>query len=109
MSEKATQTQVLAEPGREASGESNGDMRSIWMRGLWVLLMAILFEISKVVLFVSAVVQFGWQVINKETNQPIADFGRELATWQGDAVRYMTAASQARPFPFAPWGKTEQL
>ncbi len=107
MSEKEINPQVLAEPQTGKDAHDGSDRRAIWIRGLWVLLLAALFEISKIVLFVSALVQFGWQVINKQTNRPIADFGVELAKWQGAAVRFMTGASEARPFPFAPWGKVE--
>lgn len=108
MSDNVRRAQVLPEPGREEGRQGGEGMRAIWMRGLWVLLMAVLFELSKIVLFVSAVVQFGWQVINKEKNRPIADFGVELAKWQGAAVRFMTGASEARPFPFARWGAVEK-
>ena len=79
MSDRAREPQILPEPG---SGKQD-DGKSIWLHGLWLVVMLILFEVSKVVLFVAALVQFGWRVFNQEENQPIADFGAELAAWQG--------------------------
>lgn len=83
------------------------DRRGVWMRGLWMLVLAVLFELGKVVLFVAALVQFLWLLVNRERNEPIADFGAELATWQGQVTRYLTGATEARPFPFARWGEVE--
>ena len=79
--------------------------RNIWMRGLWMLVMAILFELGKTVLAVIALVQFVWMLVNKQKNQPIADFGVELGEWQGQVTRFLTGATEARPFPFAKWGE----
>jgi len=93
----------------EDSDMDDGDTGSVWVRGLWVLLFGLMFSLSRAVLYVVALVQFGWQVVQGETNQPIADFGRALAEWQAATSRYMTAASDARPFPLASWGKVEEL
>ena len=79
--------------------------RNTWMRGLWMLIFALFFELAKTVLAVLTLVQFIWMLVNKQKNQPIADFGAELAEWQGQVTRYLTASTEARPFPFAKWGE----
>ncbi len=104
MTDHTTQAQVLPEPGASRAGGG----KALWKHGLWLLVMALLFQVSKVVLFVSALVQFGWQLFKEERNRPIADFGVELAEWQAAAARFLTGASPARPFPFAKWGEVEE-
>lgn len=104
MTDHATQAQVLPDPDTKRADGS----KAIWMHGLWLVVMAVLFQVSKVVLFVSALVQFGWQLFKHERNRPIAEFGVELAEWQAAAARFLTGASTARPFPFAKWGAVEE-
>ena len=84
------------------------DRRQVWMRGVWMLVLAVLFELGKVVLFVATLVQFLWLLFNRERNRPIADFGDQLAVWQGQVTRYLTGATEARPFPFAKWGEVDR-
>ena len=93
---------------RKAEVIGTDDRRNIWMRGLWMVVFAVLFEVGRVVLWVLAAVQFVWMLVNREKNQPIADFGAELGRWQMQASRYLTARTEARPFPFAKWGEVDQ-
>ncbi len=55
--------------------------RSVWMRGLFMLLFAILFGIGHIVLNAITVVQFFWLLIKREPNPFLSRFGQSLATW----------------------------
>jgi hypothetical protein len=52
----------------------------------------------------TTVIQFLWLVVTGEKNANVAEFGASLAKWQGGAARFLTAASEDRPFPWKRWG-----
>jgi hypothetical protein len=68
-----------------------------------VLLFAIAFGIGHLVLNAVAVLQFLWLFLAGEPNQFLRRFGRSLSTWLGDAARFMTCASDEKPFPWRQW------
>lgn len=77
--------------------------RSIWMRGLFMIIFTFFFAIAETVLFVTAVVQFFWAVFSGAPHPGIRKFGTELADWLQHVVAYQTFATEERPFPWAPW------
>ena len=83
------------------------DQPSIWMRGLVMIALGIFFAIAETLLLAMAVVQFLWVVIAKEKNIAISDFGTSLSAWIADVVRFQTFATEERPFPWAPWPKSD--
>lgn len=98
---------VLEEPGRAEDTpewEIDDEEENVWLRGLWMLILALLFELGRAILWITAVLQFLWLVFAKEKNENIADFGKDLADWLSRITLYVTGASEERPFPFAKWG-----
>ena len=75
----------------------------VWVRGLYMLLLLLAFGISQTLLCATAIAQFLWLLFAGETNSQLAQFGNSLARWVGDAARYLTCASDVKPFPWAPW------
>jgi uncharacterized protein DUF4389 len=106
--EEDVEPTVLEEPG---SGEQasevdwRDDENNVWLRGLWMLVLALLFGIGEFVLGVAAILQFLWLLFGKEKNQPIADFGKDLSDWLAKVALFQTGATDAKPFPFSKWGK----
>lgn len=68
-----------------------------------MLVFALLFELGKSVMAVGALFQFVWMLVKGERNRPIADFGADLGAWLGQVARFLTGASEDKPFPCAPW------
>lgn len=108
-SEPPPEAPVTLEPPPEARPEpppeTYGPRESPWLRGLWMLLFAILFGVAQSILGLAAVVQFLWLLIQKEKNPQIAAFGAGLARWMHDAARFLTGATEDKPFPFRPLGE----
>ena len=113
-----TEPHVLEEPGTRpetaeegpaepADWEIEEEPENPWMRGLWMLVLAILFGVGEFVLAVAAVFQFLWLVFTREKNQNIAAFGTELADWLARVARFQTGSTDKKPFPFSRWGSEE--
>ena len=77
--------------------------REVWKRGLFMLLFAAAFSIGHVILNALAVVQFLWLLFSGQPNRHLAGFGRPLAAWLGAAARFLSCASEEKPFPLQPW------
>ena len=85
-------------------GMEQSENRNIWMRGLFMIIFAILFGIAETVLLVIAIIQFFWMLFAKEKHDGLASFGVSLANWAAAVVRFQTGVSEEKPFP---WGKWE--
>ena len=106
--------QVLEEPGigpeagkEVPDWEIEQEPENPWMRGLWMVILAVLFGVGQSLLLLAAILQFLWLVFAKEKNEPIADFGKDLADWLARVALFQTGATEEKPFPFARWGASE--
>lgn len=79
------------------------DQRNIWIRGLYMLLMALILHVAGTVLFVIALIQFLIMLMNGTPNARLASFGRSLAHYFRQAVNFLTFATDEIPFPFNDW------
>lgn len=73
------------------------------MRLLWLVLIAILIGAANTVQMVLTIVQFVIMAATKgEANENIAELGNTLGNWIAKAVKYQTAASSEKPWPWTP-------
>lgn len=79
------------------------DSADIWKRGVVMVVVGILFGLAQAMMGIAAILQFLWMLIKGEKNRNIADFGGDLSKWQAKASRFLTGASEARPFPWTPF------
>ena len=77
--------------------------RDVWMRGLFMLLFIIGFTIGQWLLNLLAIVQFIWLLVARQPNQFLAHFGTTLSFWLADIGRFLTCATDDKPFPWKPW------
>ena len=89
---------------RGDDGSSFEVPEGLWMRGLMMLILALLFALAETILGVVAVVQFVWMMFTKEKNGLLMDFGHDLGEWMGAVARFQSGASEDKPFPWAKWG-----
>ncbi len=76
---------------------------NVWLRGLYMLLLALAFGVAQSLLLLTAIAQFLWLLFTGEANRQLVGFGGSLSRWLGDTARYLTCASDVKPFPWAPW------
>lgn len=77
--------------------------RNIWMRGLYMLLMALAFHVCVTVLGIVTVIQFVLALLNGTHNARLASFGRSMGNYLRQIVNFLTFATEEMPFPFGEW------
>lgn len=91
-------TNPASEPRKSTFGDT-----AVWMRGLYMLLLAFAFGVAQTLLCVTAIAQFLWLLFAGEANGQLTKFGSSLSQWLADTARFLTCASDVKPFPWAPW------
>ncbi len=81
--------------------------RNIWMRGLFMLLMAVAFHVCMTVLGIVAVIQFVLVLLNDAPNARLISFGRSMGNYLRQIVNFLTFATEEIPFPFSEWPQSE--
>lgn len=76
---------------------SSGDT---WLRGLFMVIFAVLVSFAVPILGLLSVVQFFWLLFAGEKNEGVADFGAHLSQWLADVGRFGTGISDEKPFPW---------
>jgi hypothetical protein len=80
-----------------------GDKRNIWIRALFMLLMAFVLHVCGTVLFVVTVIQFVIVLLTDMPNARLLEFGRSLGSYLRQIVNFLTFATEDIPFPFSAW------
>jgi len=75
---------------------------SLWMRLLWMVVVAILMGAAQWVLNLLGLVQLVIMATSKGApNAELAGFGKRLGVWMAKAARYQAADSEERPWPWS--------
>ena len=77
--------------------------RNIWLRGLLMILMGLVYQLAGTVLFFTAIIQFLFALVSDAPNVRLAEFGLSLGRFQSQIANFVSFASEDLPFPFADW------
>ncbi len=77
--------------------------RNIWIRGLFMLLMAIAFHVCTTVLGIVTLIQFVMTLLNDTPNIRLVSFGRSMGSYLRQIVNFLTFVTEEMPFPFSEW------
>lgn len=80
---------------------------SIWIRGLFMLMFAIVYSIAEIILFAVIVFQFFVRLTTGSLNPRLLDLGFSLTTYVYQIYLFLTFNSEERPYPFNPWPQKE--
>ncbi|HET6629582.1 MAG TPA: DUF4389 domain-containing protein [Woeseiaceae bacterium] len=86
-------------PGR-GDVESNLKSRSTWLRLLFMIVLAFIYGISRVVVGAVVVLQFLVVLFTGEVNERLRVFGKSLSIYTCQLLLYLTYNTEERPFPF---------
>ena len=74
-----------------------------WIRGLFIVVFAVIFYVTCTVLWVLVIVQFLMKVLTGNLNENLMGFSVGLTSFASQILRYITFQSEERPWPFSPW------
>jgi Domain of unknown function (DUF4389) len=87
------------EPGAGAPSRE----RSPWRRLPFLVLFIIVYELTKVLVYLVALVQFILHVATGRPNERLRSFGAGLGRYVPILIAYLTDSTDELPFPFGPW------
>ena len=91
----------IADDSRSSSDfEKNIKSRSTWLRFFFMIILAVLYGISRLVVTAVVVIQFFNVLLQGEKNESLLTFGRSLAIYSFEVVDYLTFNRDEKPFPF---------
>jgi len=77
--------------------------QNVLLHGILMLVLLLLMNFAQYVLLICAVLQFLWMAVARERNSYIAEFGVQIANWIAISARFVTGASDQKPFPWTAW------
>jgi len=91
-------------PESTTSFTSNIKSRRSWMRLFFMLVVVLLYGVSRIVTGAVVVLQFFWLLFTGGSNARLQQLGQTLATYTYQIILYLTFNTEQRPFPFdADW------
>ncbi len=93
----------------EAEHDGNDDVkhrarrRSTWIRLIYMLILAVAWTIAEVVFIAVVVLQFLARLFTGKPIENLVSFGRNLAEYMAEIVRFQTFVTEQLAFPFTPW------
>lgn len=97
---------VTPPPPTQASAAANP--RNIWMRGLWMVVMAMAFQLTSTLLCLLALVQFVLVLLSEKPNDRLCTFARSMGLYLHQIAEFVGFAREEVPFPFSDWPTTSQ-
>ena len=79
----------------------------IWMRGVFMVLFLIAYNIVEVLILLVALFQFVAVLFTGRFNETVLRLGNNLCFFALETFQYLTFNSNLRPFPFSPWPDEE--
>jgi len=83
------------------------DKRSLWLRGILMILMAMAFQVSGTLLALGAITQFVLALLNNAPNVRLIAFCHSLGLYLGQISDFVSFATEEVPFPFSVWPSSE--
>jgi hypothetical protein len=88
--------------------KENSSSSDIWLRGGFILVFALIYGISKIVIWSLVLFQFVSLLITKETNPQLRRFSKSLSVFVYQLLQYVMFNSDEKPFPFSDWPEAEE-
>jgi len=84
--------------------------KDTWMRFVYMVVICAAFYLSIMLTFATAIFQFLARLFNGASFTGVAEFGANLAQYHLQVTRFLTFASDEKPFPFAAFpSKCDQI
>lgn len=77
--------------------------KDTWLRFVYLAVFGVAFYLSIILTFATSIFQFLAKLFSGSSFAGLAEFGSNLATYQAQVTKFLTFASDEKPFPFAPF------
>lgn len=74
-----------------------------WLRLFYTLLLALAWQVTELLLIAVVILQIGYRLFTGRADARLADFGSSLSAYAAQIGRYVTCASEQKPWPFMEW------
>lgn len=85
--------------------QKNVKQKSIWIRGLYMILFSLFYSIAEFVLFASVIIQFFFKLFTGETNPQLLKLGQSIATYIYQIIQFLIFKSEYHVYPLGEWPK----
>ena len=92
--------EVADEKQSSSELEKNVKQKSTWVRLFFMIVLAVLYGLSRVVIGAVVVIQFFYVLLTGETKEQLKSFGHSLAIYSYEVIDYLTFNTDDKPFPF---------
>ena len=82
--------------------QKNIKSRATWLRLFFMIILALLYGLSRLVIVAVVVIKFFYVLIKAEKNDSLLALGHSLAIYSYELVDYLTFNREEKPFPFGP-------
>lgn len=89
--------------------KANLKSKSVWLRGFFMVLFAILYGVAEFVLAIVAIFQFGAALITGKPNDNAVRFGNSLGQYIFQIAQFVTFNTEIKPFPFSSWPEARSV
>ncbi len=95
-----TEAQSKSDNESRAEIKSHLKERSTWLRLVYMVILAVAWTVAEVVFVAVVVLQFLAKLFTGRPIDRLQDFGRNLAVYMAQIVRFQTFVSEELAFPF---------
>lgn len=83
--------------------KENVTARTTWIRGLFILLFAVIYSLAEILIVAVVVFQFLSTLLTAKNNHQLLRLGRSLSEFVKQVLLFVTYNTEEKPFPFGPW------
>ena len=87
--------------------KSNLTSSKHWLRLVFMLIFAAILQVASIVMWILVIVQFLFSLIAGADNINLRQFGHSLSIYIFHTLKFLTYASEEKPFPFADWPQAQ--
>ena len=88
--------------------KENVKSESTWLRLAYMILFAVAAKIVEVLVIAILLIQAVLMIITGKTNENLEDFGKSLAAYAEETIRFLTYSTEEMPYPIGKWPKVEE-
>ena len=79
-----------------------------WLRLVFMLIFAAILQVASIVMWLLVIAQFVFSLVTGEDNKNLRTFGHGLSCYIFETLKFLTYASEDKPFPFADWPHVQE-